>query len=76
MITLLNAIGTAEIAVGLSVIAVFFAVANYGKNTILGYSGTLLLAVLTTPIVAFLINYLIKGARRRRVFTGRSRYHI
>lgn len=74
MVTLLQAIGTAEIVIGLLVIALFVAVANYGKDTILGYFGTLLLAVLTTPIVAFLIIYLIKGARRHRAFTDRSQY--
>jgi hypothetical protein len=36
------------------------AVGNYGKSTALGYWGTILLAVLSTPITAFIIVAILK----------------
>ncbi|QIL38377.1 hypothetical protein G7074_03235 [Pedobacter sp. HDW13] len=47
--------GIIEILVILIGIAILLAVANYGKNTSLGYFGSLLLAIFTTPLIAFFI---------------------
>ncbi|KIA91683.1 hypothetical protein OC25_20180 [Pedobacter kyungheensis] len=47
--------GIIEILVILVGIAILLAVANYGKNTSLGYFGSLLLAIFTTPLIAFFI---------------------
>jgi len=37
------------------VIYIYLTVANYGKNTSLGFGGSLLLAVFTSPVVAYFI---------------------
>ncbi len=47
--------GIIEILVILVGIAILLAVASYGKNTSLGYFGSLLLAIFTTPLIAFFI---------------------
>jgi len=47
--------GFIEILFILVGIFILLAVANYGKNTSLGYFGSLLLAILTTPLIAFFI---------------------
>lgn len=47
--------GISEILIVLLGILIFWAVANFGKNTSLGFWGSLLLAIFTTPIIAFLI---------------------
>ncbi len=52
---LASAPGVIEILVILIGIAILLAVANYGKNTTLGYFGSLLLAIFTTPLIAFFI---------------------
>lgn len=41
----------------LIVVAFLFVIAlgNYGRNTALGYWGSILLALLSTPVVAFII---------------------
>lgn len=38
--------------------ALLFAVANYGRNTSLGLFGSLLLAIITSPLIAFFIIYI------------------
>ena len=47
--------GIPEILVLLLGILIFWAVANFGKNTSLGFWGSLLLAIFTTPVIAFFI---------------------
>lgn len=37
------------------VIYLYWAVADYGSNTYLGFGGSLLLAIFTTPIIAYFI---------------------
>ncbi len=48
-------LGISEIFVLLIALLIFWSVANFGKNTSLGFWGSLLLAIFTTPIIAFLI---------------------
>lgn len=58
-------IGTAEIFIILFLfvfLTVF--VANYGRDTPLGYWGSVLLCFLTSPIVAFLILFLFKSINK------------
>lgn len=59
---MLSMIGLSEIFVivlGLLVCSIviyfYWAVANYGRNTSLGYGGSLLLAIFTSPIIAYFI---------------------
>lgn len=75
MITLLYTIGTFEAIVVVFLIALFCSVVNYGKDTVLGYSGSLLLAILTSPIVAFLIIHLVKGQKKHRALASRRRFN-
>ncbi|SMC94518.1 hypothetical protein [Pedobacter nyackensis] len=44
------------------VLALFFIIAlgNYGKNTVFGYWGSVLLAIVTTPLIAFAILAYVK----------------
>jgi len=42
------------------------AIGNYGRNTALGYTGSIILAIFSTPIVAFLIISIIKGRENKR----------
>ncbi|SER62769.1 hypothetical protein [Pedobacter rhizosphaerae] len=52
-------LGTPEILLILSLACIsLIAVAAYGKNTILGFFGSLLLAIIITPIPAFVIIWL------------------
>jgi ABC-type transport system involved in multi-copper enzyme maturation permease subunit len=45
------------------VLALFFIIAlgNYGKDTIFGYWGSVLLAIFTTPLIAFIILAYVKS---------------
>lgn len=47
--------GTTEILILLIAVLIFWSVANFGKNTSLGFWGSLLLAIFTTPVIAFFI---------------------
>lgn len=42
---------------------IFERIGNYGKDTALGYWGSILLAVTVSPVAAFLIILFIKGRR-------------
>lgn len=57
MLSTISAImlGIPEILVLLLGILIFWSVANFGKNTSLGFWGSLLLAIFTTPVIAFFI---------------------
>jgi len=47
-------IGGQEIAlIWIVVLIIFFGIGNYGKNTALGYWGSVILAMLATPLIAF-----------------------
>ncbi len=49
-------IGPIEIVIILVIaLSVIIAIGNYGKRTALGYSGSVLLAVLATPLTAFIV---------------------
>jgi len=54
-------IGSTEFALIVVVLLlIIIAVANYGKDTALGYWGALFLALLTSPIVAFIVILFLK----------------
>lgn len=61
-------IGTTEmifiLAIGLGLI---IAVANYGRNTALGYWGTLLLAIFSSPIVAFVVAAVLRSKGKKQL---------
>ena len=42
-------------------LAVFWGIGNYGKDTALGYRGSVLLSMVLTPLVAFAIIRIIKS---------------
>jgi hypothetical protein len=57
-------IGVPEVI--LIVLAIFFiiVIGRYGKNTALGYWGSILLAIFTTPVVAFIVITILKAMKR------------
>jgi hypothetical protein len=57
-------LGIAEILLILICLALIIAVANYGKDTALGYWGTVVLALFTSPLVAFLIIWIFLKNKR------------
>jgi hypothetical protein len=67
MIAFLNLRGF-ELMIVIVGILMLFAVANYGRDSQLGYFGSLLLAVFTSPILAFIVIYYLKYRART---TGR-----
>jgi hypothetical protein len=52
--------GTPEIILILIALVCVVAVGNYGKNTAFGYWGSVLLSLLTTPVVAFIVITFLK----------------
>jgi hypothetical protein len=52
--------GTAEIVLLLIMVVSIGAVAQYGKNTILGFWGSLALAILASPLAAFIVIAIIR----------------
>jgi ABC-type transport system involved in multi-copper enzyme maturation permease subunit len=51
--------GAAEILVVLIGLILIIALGNYGRNTTLGYWGSILLSIIVTPVIAFfIISYL------------------
>lgn len=58
------------ILIGIGIL-LFWAVSNYGKNTVLGAWGSLVLAILMTPIPAYFIIMIFlspKKARLKKIF--------
>ena len=54
-------LGSTEfILILLVLIVLIIAVGNYGKNTVLGYRGSVLLSLLASPLVAVIIIRIIK----------------
>lgn len=66
LLTFFN-LGTPEMVIILIILLVIMAVGNYGKNTALGYWGSVLLSILSTPLVAFIIISIIKFRARHSV---------
>jgi len=58
-------IGAPEII--LIIVALFFVIAigNYGKDTALGYWGSILLSIFVTPLVAFIVITILKFRKAR-----------
>lgn len=58
-------IGAPEII--LIVVGLFFVIAigNYGKDTALGYWGSILLSILATPLIAFIVITILKFRKAR-----------
>ncbi|MBG6234401.1 ABC-type transport system involved in multi-copper enzyme maturation permease subunit [Pedobacter sp. CAN_A7] len=60
-------LGITEMFFVLIILLLIIAIGNYGKNTALGYWGSVLLSILSTPIVAFIIISIIKLRSRSSV---------
>lgn len=57
-------IGSTEFAlIFIVLILIVIAVANYGKDTALGYWGSIALALLTSPIVALIVILFLKNKK-------------
>lgn len=56
---LLN-LGAIEIIIFVVALLLILALGNYGRNTALGYWGSILLALVSTPIIAFIVISVIK----------------
>lgn len=54
-------IGSYELILLVVAILLIAAVGQYGKNTALGYWGSILLAIFTTPVVAFIVITILKA---------------
>ena len=63
MIAFLNLSGFELVFIIVGII-MLFAVANYGRDTQLGYIGSLVLAMITSPVIAFIIIYYLKYRAR------------
>lgn len=62
MLLYLNISGAEWVIVAVALLMVI-AVANYGRDTVFGYWGSLLLCFVVSPIVVFLILYIIKNKK-------------
>ena len=63
LLTFLN-LGITEFILILSLILLLIVgVGNYGKNTALGYWGSVLLSILSSPIIAFIIISILKSRK-------------
>jgi ABC-type transport system involved in multi-copper enzyme maturation permease subunit len=57
-------IGSGELVLILTILIVgIIAVGNYGKHTALGYRGSVLLSLLSSPVVAFIIISIIRSRK-------------
>jgi hypothetical protein len=65
LLTILN-MDYGAIAFGSIIILLILGVSNYGKDTALGYRGSLLLTLLSTPVVAFIIISFLKIRSREQ----------
>ena len=54
-------IGAQEVLLIITSLLFIVLIGNYGKNTVFGYWGSVLLAMFTTPIIAFIILYYVKS---------------
>ena len=63
LLTFLN-LGITEIILIISLfLLMIIAMGNYGKNTALGYWGSVLLSILSSPIVALIIISILKARK-------------
>jgi hypothetical protein len=53
-------IGGAEIILVIVAILLIVAIGRYGKESALGYWGSILLAIFTTPVIAFIVITFLK----------------
>jgi hypothetical protein len=64
LLTFLN-LGTTEIVIFSLLLLIIIAIGNYGKNTALGYWGSVLLSVLSSPVVAFIIILILRARKSK-----------
>jgi hypothetical protein len=58
-------VGTAEFTIILLIaLALIVGIGNYGRNTALGYWGSVLLAIFSTPLVAFAVIFFLKSRKQ------------
>lgn len=55
MMLAFNGVGVEEILLILSALIIIILLGNYGKNTVFGYWGSVLLGIFATPLIAFII---------------------
>jgi len=60
-LSFINIGGQEVVLIGIILLIIFVAIGNYGKNTALGYWGSVILAVLTTPLIAFGVLYYLRN---------------
>ena len=48
-------IGAVELIIVLLGLLIIIAIGNFGKKTALGFVGSILLAIITTPVIAFFV---------------------
>ncbi|PRY53234.1 hypothetical protein B0I27_104244 [Arcticibacter pallidicorallinus] len=59
-LTFLN-IGTSEVVILLVIVLLMvIAIGHYGRNTILGYWGSIIVAILASPLVAFIVVFMLR----------------
>lgn len=58
-------IGSAEIILIIVAIIFIIVIGRYGQDTVFGYWGSILLAIFTTPLIAFIILSILKANKRR-----------
>lgn len=54
-----------EISLIFLIFVLIFAIGQYGRNTSLGYTGTVLVCLLATPLVGFALVYFLKANRKK-----------
>lgn len=63
---LLASLGGLEIVLILVMLAMIWALGRYGRDTRVGFGGAILLAVLLTPLIAFIIISFLKPKRQTK----------
>jgi hypothetical protein len=53
-------VGRGEISILVAILLLSIAVGNYGRNTVFGYWGSILLSICANPVVAFVVIYVVK----------------
>jgi hypothetical protein len=55
--------GAVELVYIIIYVLLVFTIGNYGRNTVLGYLGSILLAIFFTPLIAFIVIVILRAKR-------------
>jgi hypothetical protein len=55
--------GAGELVYIIIYVLLVFAAGNYGRNTALGFLGSILLAIFFTPLIAFIVIVILRAKR-------------